>query len=69
MIEKLISARVRQWMYAVVTAGLALLVGYGIIAPEHVPLWLGFTAALFAIGATSTATAFVHKQRKDGMIE
>lgn len=69
MLDKLTSARARQWMYTVVTAALALLVGYGIIAPEHVPLWLGFAAALFAISATSTAAVVVHQQRRDGTLK
>lgn len=68
ILSTLISARARQYFYALATAGLALLVGYGFIAPGHVPLWLGFLAALFAIGATGTATVVVRQQRKDGTL-
>jgi hypothetical protein len=67
--EKFTSAQARQWLYTVVTAALALLVGYDIVAPDQVPLWLGFAAALFAIGATGTAAVAVSKQRKDGTLE
>lgn len=69
MLQNLTSSRGRQWMYSVATALLALFVGYGIIAPEHVPLWLGFVAALFAISATSTAAVVVSQQRRDGTLD
>lgn len=69
MLTHVTSPRARQYGYAVATALLALLVGYDIIAPDQVPLWLGFVAALFAIGATSTATLVVRQQRKDGTLE
>lgn len=68
MLEKLASPRGREYLYAVATAALAFAVGYDWIAPDKLPLWLGLTAALFAIGATGTATAFVHQQRKDGTL-
>lgn len=68
MIDKLTSARGRQWMYSISTALLALLVGYNIVAPEHVPLWLGFVAALLAISATSTAAVTVKQQRDAGIL-
>ena len=69
MLEKLTSAKARQYFYALATAVLALLVGYGVISPEQVPLWLGFAAALFAMGATTTAAVVVHQQRKDGTLD
>jgi hypothetical protein len=69
MLAKLTTAKARQYLYALATALLALLVGYDIIAADQVPLWLGFVAALFAIGATSTATLVVRSQRKDGTLE
>lgn len=68
MIEKLTTAKARQYFYALATAILALAVGYEVVAPDKVPLWLGAFAALFAIGATSTATVTVRQQRKDGTI-
>lgn len=64
-----ITAQAREYLYAVATAVLALAVGYDWIAPDKLPLWLGLTAAVFAIGATSTAAVVVHRQRKDGTVE
>lgn len=69
MLAKLTTAQARQYLYALATAALALLVGYDIVSPDQVPLWLGFIAALFAIGATSTATLVVRKQRQDGTLD
>ncbi len=67
MLEKL-TPRVRQYGYALSAAVLSLLTGYNIIAPEHVPLWLGVVAAVFAISATSTAAVMVRDQRKTGVL-
>lgn len=69
MLQQLTTPKARQYFYAVSSALLAVLVGYGIIAPDQVPLWLGFLAALFAISATSTAAVVVAEQRKDGTLE
>lgn len=69
MLEKLTSAQTRQWFYTVVTAALAVLVFYGVLTPDSVPLWLGLAAALFAISGTGTAALKVHQQRKDGTLE
>lgn len=69
MLEKLTSAKTRQWFYTLITAGLAVLVFYGVLSPESVPLWLGLAAALFAVSGTGTAAVVVHQQRKDGTLE
>lgn len=61
--------KVRQYLYSTATAVLALLVGYDIVAPDQVPLWLGFAAAVFAISATSTAAVVVSQQRRDGTLD
>lgn len=69
MIEKLTSAQARQWFYTLITAALAVLVFYGILSPESVPLWLGLAAALFAVSGTGTAALVVRSQRKDGTLD
>lgn len=68
MLEKLTSPRVRQYGYALATALLALAVGYDWISDDKLPLWLGVLAAVFAMGATSTATLVVRSQRADGTL-
>lgn len=62
------SPAVRQSLYAIASAGLTLLVGYNLIAPEQAPLWLNLIGAIFAITATSTATVAVNRQRADGTL-
>ncbi|MCH9729819.1 MAG: hypothetical protein K0U84_09120 [Actinomycetia bacterium] len=69
MLEKLTTAKARQYFYAVTTALIAFAVGYDWISADKVPLWLGLMAAVFAIGATSTATLVVKKQRADGVLD
>lgn len=68
MLAHITSPRARQYLYGLATAVLALLVGYDVIADDQVPLWLGVLAAVFAAGATSTATLVVRAQRRDGTL-
>lgn len=72
MLDKLIatltSAKARNYLYAVATAFLAFAVGYDWITPDKLPVWLGLLAAIFAIGATSTATVTTYRQRQDGTL-
>jgi hypothetical protein len=62
------NAQVRQWIYGVVTAVLAVLVVYKIVDADAVPLWLTLAAAILGVGATGTATVAVSKQRKNGSL-
>ena len=50
-----IPPKIRDWLYPVALAVLALLGGYGIIADEMIPLWGALAAAIFGLG---TATAY-----------
>lgn len=72
MLDKLIAVtkntKVILWLYTIATALLALLVGYGFIAPDKLPLWLGLVAAVFGMGATSTAGVRLYGQRRDGIL-
>jgi hypothetical protein len=44
------SEPVRLWLYPVVVAGVALLVAYGLVAPDVEPLWTSLAAALLGVG-------------------
>lgn len=68
LLKVLASARARQYLYALALALLAFAVGYEWIAPDKLPYWLGLIAAVFAMGATGTATLAVRQQRKDGTL-
>ena len=50
-----IPPRVRDYLYPVSLASLALLGGYGIIADEMIASWAALLAAIFGLG---TATAY-----------
>ena len=50
-----IPARLRDYLYPVTLAALALAGGYGIIAEEQIALWGALAAALLG---TATATAY-----------
>lgn len=50
-----IPARIRDWLYPIVTALALLLAGYGYIEQEQVALWVGLAAAILGTG---TATAY-----------
>lgn len=67
-IARLTSPRGINWLYTVATAALALLVGYGVIAPDKLPLWLALMAATLGMGATGTAALRLHGQRRDGVL-
>jgi hypothetical protein len=61
------TAAVRQYLYVVATAALAVAVFYGVVEADAVPLWLGLVAALAAVG-NGTAAVAVRQQRKDGTL-
>jgi hypothetical protein len=66
---------VRVYLYGVYAAVLLLLLAYGVITTELLPLWLGLGAALLAVPAVEGARAKVTPyhgvaalQRPDGAI-
>jgi len=67
-VDQLLTPKVRNYLYAVATAAMAVAVAYGLISPDQVPLWLSLAAALLAITATSTATVVTKAQRDTGQL-
>lgn len=66
-------AEKRQWVYRSGVAGIAILIGYKLIAPEHAPLWLDLLAEIFGFGgggaAALTADRTLKRQRADGTVD
>ena len=46
---------IRRYIYGVVLAFIPILVGFGVISPEQVQLWLNLAAAVLGLGATALA--------------
>lgn len=65
---KLPDAKQRLYIYAVIAGLLSLLVFYGIITPDAVPVWLGFAGIVLGIAGNATAAAVVSKQIKNGTL-
>lgn len=65
LIAKYLNPKVRQWLYIVVTAGVPLLIAYGIVDAVQAALWLALAAAVLGTG---TAAVAVRSQRKDGTL-
>ena len=53
---------IRRYIYGVVLAFIPILVGFGVISPEQVQLWLNLTAAILGLGATALALPNTPKQ-------
>lgn len=53
--DDVIPARVRKWLYGIVTAAMPLLVTYGILDEARAPLWIALVAQVLA-----TTTAYAH---------
>lgn len=53
--KSIIPPHVRDWLYPVVVAVVALAGGYGLIADEMISLWVALVTALLGAG---TATAY-----------
>ena len=53
--NSVIPPHIRDWLYPIVLAVLALLGGYGLVADQMVSLWAALIAAIFGLG---TATAY-----------
>lgn len=47
----------RAYIYRIALAVLAVLVVYGLLGPDEVPVWTEVVSAVLGIGATSLATA------------
>ena len=48
---------IRKYVYGVVLAMIPVLVGFGLISPEQVQLWLNLAAAVLGLGTTGLAVA------------
>lgn len=66
---KMPDAKVRMYIYGVIAGLLGLLVFYGLIAPEAVPIWLGFAGIVLGIAGNATAAVVVKHQRTDGTLD
>ncbi|MCG7610324.1 hypothetical protein [Mycobacterium sp. CnD-18-1] len=64
---KLTDPKTRLWLYTVASALLAVLVGYGVVEADKVPLWLGLFAAVGMVG-NGTAAVNTRRQIKDGIL-
>lgn len=53
----LATVRGRAYLYRVLCVALVLLGAYGIIAAEHLPLWVGMGAALLGVGTAAVNTS------------
>lgn len=53
--DPLIPPHIRNWLYPIATAAVALLGGYGIIEQQHEALWIALAAAVLGTG---TATVY-----------
>ena len=63
------SAKTRLYLYGVITALIAVLVGLKIVDPTLVPAWLALGAAVLAVGGTGTAGIALGQQLKTGEVE
>lgn len=49
--------RTRAYIYAVLTAAVPLLIGYGILGTEDAALWSGLAAAALGLGLATANTS------------
>lgn len=47
------SPAVRLWIYGVITAGVPLLIAYGVLSQEVAPLWIALAASFLGTGMAS----------------
>jgi len=62
------SPKVRQYIYAVATSAMAVLVIYKFVDPAAVPVWLNLVGTALGLSGSAMATAAVTKNRKDGIL-
>jgi hypothetical protein len=65
ILATLSNPKFRQWLYTVITIAVPILVSYGVVDANQVPLWLALAAAVLGTG---TATISVAKQRAAGVL-
>ena len=49
----------RRWVYGIVIAALPVLAAYGILGPDHAPMWVALAAAVLGVSSSSLAAANV----------
>ncbi len=64
-LRTIITPAVRQYLYFVLLALMPILVSYGVITKDALPLWIAFGGALLGLG---TAGAAVTGQRRNGTL-
>lgn len=45
----------RRWVYGIVIAALPVLAAYGILGPEHAPMWVALAAAVLGVSSSALA--------------
>jgi hypothetical protein len=65
---QLLSPQVRQYLYTVTSAVIAILVTLKVVDPELVPLGLNLAASLLGLSSSTVAALAVNAQRKDGTL-
>ena len=55
----------RRWVYGIVIAALPILAAYGILGPEHAPMWVALAAAVLGVSSSSLAAANVGAEPED----
>lgn len=63
-VEWLTSVKGRRWVYGVCMAAVALLAGYGIVADEAAPLWIGLAASVLGMGTVDGVRAARRRRRQ-----
>lgn len=55
----------RKWVYGIVIAALPVLAAYGILGPDHAPMWVALAAAVLGVSSSSLAAANVGTPPED----
>lgn len=55
----------RKWVYGIVIAALPLLAAYGILGPDHAPMWVALAAAVLGVSSSTLAAANVGTEPED----
>jgi Co/Zn/Cd efflux system component len=63
-----LTPQLRQYLYTVTSAVIAILVALRVIDPELVPLGLNLVAAALGLSSSTVAAVAVSAQRKDGTL-
>jgi len=65
---QMLTPQVRQYLYAVTSTVIALLVGLNVVDAGQTPLWLNVIAAVLGLGSSTVAAVAVSQQRRDGIL-